>query len=179
MAGGGRGRVVGALAAIARLAMACGIGCVVFAAAVAVILADDASPAVSALAADLGTCGAMLTIAGLVVEQVLRVARGRPAAPAPASSPSWHNQPLGQQPRSRPRPVPARQPQVTGWWSILGVQPDAPPATFEGAARNLLRQSHPDRWATADPIRRHEAEGRTRIILQALAEARAASGPRA
>lgn len=171
MAGVGRGRVIGAIAALTRLAIAAGIGCVVFAGTVALILAEGASPAVSALATDLGMHGTIWAVVAFVVQQLLRMTGGRPAELATAASTSWHNQTLGPQPR--PPRVLARQPQSPGWWTVLNVPPDAAPATFESAARGLLRQSHPDRWATADPVRRQEAEGRTRIILQALAEARA------
>ncbi|KHL24704.1 hypothetical protein PK98_12245 [Croceibacterium mercuriale] len=175
MAGGGRGRVIGAVAALARLAMAIGIGCLVFSAAVALVLADRATPATPELAAGLGLLGALWTSAGLVAEGLVRLADGRGPKPTAPVPPSWHNQPSGRGPRhSRPRRVPVRQPQ-TGWWTVLGVAADAPRATCESAARSLLRQCHPDRWATAEPVLRQQAEGRTRTILQALAEARASA----
>ena len=176
MVGDGRGRVIGAVAALARVAMAIGIGCLVFAAAVALILTDRASPGSPELTASLGLMGALSICAGLIAEGLTRVMGGHPAAPVAAAPPSWHNQSPGRNgPHSRPAPVPARQPQAPGWWTVLGVTADAPRTAYESAARTLLRQSHPDRWAMAEPAQRQQAEGRTRAILQALAEARAGS----
>ncbi|WP_126665488.1 J domain-containing protein [Croceibacterium ferulae] len=173
MAGVGKGRVVRIVAALARVAMAAGIGCMVFSAAVTLILANGASPTLVELAADLGVQGAMWAVAGFVADRLLRVAGGRRSEPVAPAPPSWHNQHLGHERQARPVHRPAPLP--TGWWTVLGVPADAVPASFESAARTLLRQSHPDRWATAEPARRQEAEGRTRVILQALAEARASS----
>ena len=174
MAGVGKGRVVGTMAALARLAIAAGIGCMIFALAVALILAEGAPLASPELITALGLLGAMWAAGGFVVDRLLRLAGRRPIQPAPPVPPSWHNQHLGRNGRQA-RPVRRPAPQPSGWWTVLGVAPDAPAATFEAAARGLLRQSHPDRWATADAARRQEAEGRTRTILQALAEARASS----
>jgi hypothetical protein len=172
MAGVGRGRVIGAVAALARLAMAIGIGCLVFSAAVALVLADRTGPASPELAAALGLLGALWTSAGLLAEGLVRLAGRRRPDPVAPAAPSWHNQSSGRGAQhTRPARAPARVPQA-GWWTVLGVAADAPRATYEGAARGLLRQCHPDRWATAEPALRQQAEGRTRIILQALAEAR-------
>lgn len=172
MASGGRNRVIGAVAALARLAMAVGIGCLVFSVAVALVLADRATPARPELTAGLGLLGGVWISIGLMAAGLVRLTSRRRAEPVAPVSPSWHNQPSGGGARhSRPARVPARQPQA-GWWTVLGVPADAPRATYEGAARSLLRQCHPDRWATAEPALRQQAEGRTRTILQALGEAR-------
>ena len=175
MASVGKGRVVGAAAALARLAMACGIGCMVFALAVVLILSDGPM-ASRELAAAAGLLGAMWTAGGLMVAGVLRIVGEHRPEQIRAAAPSWHNQPTGHEGRPARRPAP--QTPARGWWTVLGVPADAPPAIVEGAARGLLRQCHPDRWATADAARRQDAEERTRNILQALAEARAASGRR-
>jgi hypothetical protein len=54
-------------------------------------------------------------------------------------------------------------------YEVLGVDPDASPASIRGAFVALARRHHPDYHATAAPARRAEAERRMRAINEAWA----------
>lgn len=72
------------------------------------------------------------------------------------------------------RHEPPSAPPEEMWWVVLGVEPDCSRGAFEAAARDLLRQYHPDRVMDAPPLLKAEAERLTKRILKARAEARAA-----
>jgi hypothetical protein len=63
----------------------------------------------------------------------------------------------------------------SGWWSILGVSPEATREQIEAAYRRQARKHHPDRLYDAPAPQRKAAEDRMKSINAAFVEARAAA----